>query len=401
MTPKSTDTVAQILTDTPAAAEVFSAFGLGDITTDAARRTMGKRISLKQLLSARNIDYDTFTQQLAVVTGSAAENSRKDLKVTGVLPCPVKLPMMEKFDSRVAQFEQETGLTVENDLRAASMGLGFIEETLSDDTTADELPDLFVSAGFDFFFNQQGFGRFRRAGVFTDCIERSAVNSSFDGLDLQDPRGAYTIIGAVPAVFMVNLEELGDRAVPRTWEDILTEEFTDSISLPVGDFDLFNAILLSLRYHYGRDALRKLGRSMQGGLHPSQMVEKARRQTEKPAVTIMPWFFTKTVRNLKNVEVVWPADGAVLSPIFMAVKAEKAEQLQPLAEFFASREIGEILSHRGLFPSLHPDVDNDLPAESPFLWLGWDRIEAEDMGAEIAAAVQIFSENQETKGAQK
>lgn len=64
------------------------------------------------------------------------------------------------------------------------------------------------------------------------------MNETFDGYDLKDPKGHYSMIGVVPAVFLVNLKDIGNRKIPRTWEDILSEEFENRVSLPVGDFDL-------------------------------------------------------------------------------------------------------------------------------------------------------------------
>ena len=83
------------------------------------------------------------------------------------------------------------------------------------------------------------------------------------------------------------------------------------------------------------------------------------------------------------IRVEWPQDGAVVSPIFMLARASRLEDSRELADLFLSRDAGEILSHRGRFPVLDPRVDNRLPEGAGFLWLGWDRIGAMDVGEEI------------------
>ncbi len=88
---------------------------------------------------------------------------------------------------------------------------------------------------------------------------------------------------------------------------------------------------------------------------------------------------------------VWPSDGAVLSPIFMLSKADRIDTLQDVIDFFASEKVGTILSHNGLFPSTHPDVDNRLKDNSPFMWLGWDYIYSIDVGQAIKDCEQIFN----------
>jgi ABC-type Fe3+ transport system substrate-binding protein len=109
----------------------------------------------------------------------------------------------------------------------------------------------------------------------------------------------------------------------------------------------------------------------------------------------MPYFFTRTVREGGAMEAVWPSDGAILSPIFMLAKKSKADLLRPFTDFFASKEVGEILSGQGLFPSLHPEVDNRLGPDASFLWLGWDYIKRHDLSVEISRCEALFNSARE------
>nr|MDA3903829.1 ABC transporter substrate-binding protein [Desulfuromusa sp.] len=164
--------------------------------------------------------------------------------------------------------------------------------------------------------------------------------------------------------------------------------------LPVGDFDLFNAILLSLHKEHGEEGIKKLGRCMLKAMHPSQMVKNAQRVAEeKPLVTIMPYFFTKMARMVKSLEIIWPEDGAVVSPIFMLTKRASLEKVKPIAEYLSSKPVGEILAQRGLFPSVHPEVDNQLEGDHPWKWIGWDYIYQNDIGALIKHTTQIFEDS--------
>lgn len=90
-------------------------------------------------------------------------------------------------------------------------------------------------------------------------------------------------------------------------------------------------------------------------------------------------------------EPIWPEDGAIISPVFMLAKKERAVELQPIIDFFASKAVGETLSHLGLFPSLHPEVENDLPDDAPMMWLGWDKILNTDLTNEIARCEELFN----------
>ncbi|MCW8892066.1 MAG: ABC transporter substrate-binding protein, partial [Deltaproteobacteria bacterium] len=253
-----------------------------------------------------------------------------------------------------------------------------------------DLPDIFLSAGFETFFDQKTIGRFKDQAVFTD-ITQDAINKDFSGINIKDPKKDYSIIAAVPAVFMVNHDVRGDLPIPRRWADLLQPEFEQNVALPVGDFDLFNAILLALHKEHGDQGIEKLGRCMLKSMHPSQMVKNAKRVAEeKPYVTIMPYFFTKMARMVKSLEIVWPEDGAVVSPIFMLTKKASLDKVKPIAEFLSSQPVGEILAQKGLFPSLHPDVDNQLDFDHPWKWIGWDYIYQNDIGALIKHTTKIF-----------
>jgi hypothetical protein len=61
-----------------------------------------------------------------------------------------------------------------------------------------------------------------------------------------------------------------------------------------------------------------------------------------------------------------------------------------VVDFFSSKAVGETLSHQGLFPSLHPEVDNRLADDIPMMWLGWDKILQTDLSAEIAQCEELF-----------
>ncbi len=305
----------------------------------------------------------------------------------------MRLPLLEAFDAFIESYSRSSGHSVSYKLEAASVGADWIEENIKRIENAAELPEIFLSAGFETFFDRRAIGRFKEQGVFTD-LSGERVNPDFAAIDIKDPLRHYSIIAAVPAVFMVNHDVRGELPVPRTWDDLLRPEYEQQVALPVGDFDLFNAILLAIYKEHGEAGVEKLGRSMLKSMHPSQMVKNAKRVAEeKPLVTIMPYFFTRMARMVQSLEIVWPEDGAVLSPIFMLSRGDSLDKSGPIAEFLSGRAVGEILSHKGLFPSLHPEVDNRLDFPHPWKWIGWDYIYRHDIGALIQQTNRLFEDS--------
>ena len=402
------NTLFDITEKYPETIEVFVSRGFPQMADKEKRNNFGKTINLKTALMLKGINSESFLNLLRE-TVAGAENSGdvtlqsgpfltktelngKTLNIMGLLPCPVRIPLMEKFEKFARSYTDETGTALNYQLQAASLGLEWVEKHILSIESTEDLPDLFLSAGFDLFFDEKKIGHHRKSGLFKDMTGFKSINKDFKGHDILDPEGHYSIIGAVPAVFLVNMEELGDRKKPESWEDILKPEFENSVSLPIGDFDLFNAILLSIHKTYGKEGVEKLGRSLLEDMHPSQMVKSATKKGNRPVVTIMPAFFTRMTGGKGPLSAVWPKDGAIISPIFMLSKGEKQKELQPIVDFFASKEMGEILAHQGRFPSIHPDVDNKFENDK-YMWIGWDYIKTHDIGSLIIDCMALFDKS--------
>jgi len=395
-------TIFEIVNQYPQTLDVFVNNGFSQFEDEKKLKSAGKILKLESALKSKKYDVETYIKMLedkiaetennVDVTLKDTRKENADINITGLLPCPVRVPLIEKFDGFLEDYQRRYELKVDYKLEAASLGADFLKNILTVDS-ADKLPDVFISAGFEAFFGKDSVEKFKNNDVFKDLTDFE-LNEDFKGLDIVDKQGHYSVISVVPAVFMVNLQELGDLPVPQSWEDIFDEKYRQKVALPVGDFDLFNGILLNIYKDYGKEGVEKLGKSLMKSMHPSQMVKNAGKKIEeKPVITIMPYFFTKMVRDSQTMKVIWPSDGAIISPIFMLTKRNKEEELKPIADYLSSPEVGEILSHRGLFPSLNNEVDNNLPENAPFKWLGWDYIYNNDIDALIKEVNTVFEES--------
>ena len=388
------------------AIDMLVAVGFENMKDESQRNTIGKSITLEMALKMKKVNVETFEKQLIDIIEENKEhfnelleekNEKKDanVKITGVLPCPVRVPLMESLKEWLDENEKDLDMKVDYELKAASVGVDWIKDSLEKSNDAEVLSDIFISAGFDLFFDKDLIGKYKEENIFEDITGFENYNSDFENeyISLKDPDNQYSMIGVVPAVFLINTDELDGREMPTSWEELLTEEYENKVSLPIGDFDLFNAILLNVYKKYGEDGIKRLGRSLLSSMHPSEMVKSHIKDIQKPIVTIMPYFFTKMTKRGGPMEAVWPKDGAILSPIFMLSKKEKSEKLKPIVDFFASKNVGEILSHNGKFPSVNPNVDNMISNEDKYMWLGWDYIKGNDIGNLIKKCEKIFNDS--------
>lgn len=395
------DTLYTITTKYPETVALFISIGFANMEDQGLRESFGKSISLEMALKLKNISLEGFSERLIEkikeqeLLNTNTKPTTEGIHIAGVLPCPVKFPLLEAFENFVAENPLPFELT--HELKAASMGVDWLKELLQQGEE-EKLPDVFISAGFDLFFDTKLFGGYKTKNVFEDLTDLQAYNKDFNNANIQlkDPKAQYAMLGVVPTVFLVNTDVLEGREIPKTWDDLLSPAFEKSVSLPIADLDLFNALLLHLYKEYGEEGLRKLGRSLKVSMHPSQMVKSHNQKQEKPAVTIMPYFFTNMVKENTPMKAIWPEDGAIISPIFMLSKKAKKDKLKPLVDFFSSVQVGEILAHNGRFPSIHPQVDNRVPQQNTYKWIGWDFIENNDIGELLRKCEAIF--HQAAKG---
>ena len=232
---------------------------------------VGGYLKLERAARTRNFDLESFlnllqqkvadSHQQVDVTMKNTIKEDGEVTISGLLPCPVRLPLLEGFDRFVEQYSFTTGWSVSYRFEAASLGSAWMDENIRSAKSPDQLPDIFVSAGFETFFDPETIGRFKDDGIFCD-LTKGPANADFDGLGLKDPKGHYSLISVVPSAFMVNHDELAGLPVPRTWADILNPEDEQKGALPGGYFDVVNPILRTIHSGYGDEGVRRLVRFM-------------------------------------------------------------------------------------------------------------------------------------------
>lgn len=385
--------VIDLITSDKLYIDVLRNFGFNGLNNPHVLKQVGNK-TIEELFKQQNKDVNEFIrlieegqeQQIVDVT-LVKQQTEGEIRIKGLLPCPVRVPLLDAFST--------SGLdtNIGYELKAASEGLNWLQEHINTAKDEHDLADLFISAGFDLFFEKHFVDNFKNTETFQDYNGGKSFNKDFenDAITLQDPKHHYSMISVVPAVFLVNTSILGERPMPNSWADLMDPIYENSVSLPMDDFDLFNAILIHIYKEYGFDGIKRLRKQLITSMHPAQMVKSDRRARVKPAISIMPYFFTKMALPGSVMQAVWPSDGAIASPIFILSKKSKKEQLKPIVDFFQSKEVGEILSHKGLFPSVNSEVDNKLK-NNTFKWVGWDYIYNNDIGSILSECLEVFNE---------
>lgn len=392
-------TISALIDRYPETVAVFAANGLGRFADNETRSTFGAALRLRTALKAAGINADLFCRMLDDVIARGPSRAdghssppalQRSLNLFALLPCPLKVPLEEAFNGFLTTLteEQRAGLTFRIEGNANSQ-IDYADYADHFETLAD-MPDIIITPGFNSFFHPHFVERFIKTGRFAS-VNNFAGDRHLAAMGITDPDGHYSMLAMNLLVLVVDHTRLGDRLVPQKWADLLRPEYAKSIAIRGNHDGTFcETLLLSLYKDFGSTGLSRLGRNVAWGWHPSQMVKAAGSGREDtPAISAMPLFFANNIKNRENVTIVWPTDGALVSPVTMLVKADKREELGYLIDFLSGAEVAGICAGAA-FPAVHPQVDNRLPDKASFKWIGWDYVKNNDLKALIADTNAAF-----------
>lgn len=384
--------IAEVISTYPRTRSVFESHGLGALVSEDGLRALGPFLTLGTALRSRSMDVDGFLRLLQEAVQAAAPleapgldsvESQAGLSLLALMPCGLKVP-----------FSREVAAFMEN-LRADGLELSYaVEGNLNQELsyysyvptvqTADELPDILLSSDFNAFYGRDFRERFVETGLFTGYGDITP-SQSYTQAGVIDPLGQYTVLGINPLVMVVNTEQLAGRPLPETWEDLLHPRWKGSVTLR-GSSDFFcHAVLLPVWLRHGDDGLRSLADNVCLGLHPSQMVKRI--DANAPgAIYVMPEFFAHRVKNKERMQIVWPGDGALASPVTLQVKKSRIDMLRPVLDYLTGCELSQTMA--GVrFPVPHAGVTSEVQ-DKPLLWPGWDFLRGEDL-LEVNRAIDV------------
>jgi ABC-type Fe3+ transport system substrate-binding protein len=303
--------------------------------------------------------------------GPAPSIPARDLDLLLYAPCPVKLVMKAELE------KSAPGATLH-----VPMGCTSIDpyDPLRDETDPGELPGVIASIGFGDFWKRGFAERFVDAGVF-EAARPERLNPLYEAAGLLDPRGAYTIYGVTPYLFMVDEKALAGLPAPRTWAELLHPRYTGKIVMCGDGDDMADAVVLNMYKDFGAEGVEKLAAQCCALMHSSTMAKVAGTpEARGAAIFVMPAFFAYSTKQPAHVRALWPEDGAAASPLYFLAKRSERERLAPVIRFLLEGFAG-IPSAAWFAPQALPAGGSPLPPEARLKWVGWDFIRKTDINA--------------------
>lgn len=373
--------------------------GLADMLADEEfLASAGPFLRMGTLLDMRGLDRDR-------VLAQAREQARATAGLGGMLPleqwamggdgprvflslpCPLKVPVMAELE-RLHAAHARTGFRVYLD----SCGRHTLNDLADQLRDPDEVPDVVISAGLNSFLSLPFQDRFTRTGLM------ASIAPPLDGslAQFREPTGAYAVYAVNPLVIVAVKSRLKGRPVPRSWERLLDPAYAGDVGL-CGEAESAGDSTALLHYHgrFGPEGVRRFARTVACNTHPSQIL-RPMPGAKAPALGVMPLFFARSAPRQDDVEIVWPEEGGLVSPLFVLAKAERLEETRPLLDFFLGEPMARVASGAHM-PALFPGLPGTLPPEARLSWIGWDVVASRDVGALCREAGRVFLEAYQAK----
>ena len=388
----------------PETLPVFQSFGFHDFDSLQVRDKLGPFLKLRTLLKFKRIDPELFLARCcqaaeADSTGEPA-SSAVDIQTAqptllALLPCGLKVSLdraLQTFAEQLAASNAPLAYLAEGNVNHELSYYPYVDSVES----VDELPDLILSSDLNAFYHRRFLERFVLPGHFVSV--NGPMHPRMAEIGYADPRGHFTQFCA-NALVAVHVKDLRpELAAPVSWADLLKPEYRKSIIMRGQDSFFCSGVLVPFFRLFGMEAIPRLAANVCGGMHPSQMVKMIDSRAEGcPPFFIMPWFFARKIKATERIEILFPEEGAFVSPVQLLVKRSKQAELGQVIDFLMAKPLHQHCSDN-FFPTPHPEVADIVPAGKRLFWIGWDFIYENDLEQVKQSVGEAFTTEYERTG---
>ena len=249
-----------------------------------------------------------------------------------------------------------------------SAGSEKIAQTLeAERATSSERADLVVTADPFWFFANKKKGLFR---PYESAANRSKLAS------LNDPEHNFAAVRLMTFAIAYNPKKITAADAPHSWKDLLLPKWKGKISIPnpleSGTTFAFVALISKL---YGKEYIEALKRNEVEVGTTSDTILARMAAGDRPIGVLLIEDALRAKRNGQSVQSIYPEDGAIAIPGYVAVL--KSTKVPPVAlqayDFFFSDTVQAIFLENGMHSPLNPMT---APAGAkPWSQIHWQNVE--------------------------
>ncbi len=398
--------VSDVVSTYPEALKALIDMGFAPLKNPVARKTVARLFTLKQAAEFRGIDLQVLLRTLHEVTGLETSDEHTcappmghlegegpvpalegDISVLGLVPCPIRNTITERFDGFVRGYTGSTGLSVAWWMAGEGPGASDVRSWFAQivaESQPERLPDLMIAVGTELFYHQSYGRALLEQGVF-DRFPGS-IRARPELAPLDDPEGILGLQFAVYFTLVCRPENLVDGRLPETWSDLAEPEFEGQVTLPTLELPIVPDLLGALEAHLGPSRFQAFARNVGQAMHPAQASPRVKK-SQVPGVIILPLHFAYGAAASGGVPVL-PKDGIVAAPGYMVCKKDANEGVAEVASYLLSRDYLAPYWDQGHFVPNHRDIEVDV-TPSNLLVRPWDEVLRGDPDAETSRRIAL------------
>lgn len=377
--------VADVVDTWPHTLDTFVRMGFAPMKVPFLRKTIGKRVTIRQAAEFRNVDLNVLLLNLQTAITHPSTHSEAivdidrlrydestvpdlegDVRVVGLVPCPVRNVLIEKFDTYIQESFAAEGKKVAWWLAAEGSGAGDVKSflvSIAKSNQFERFPEVFVAVGSELFLHEEYCRRIYTTSVFAPRPPHE--NARPELAALEDPNGKLHLQFAVLFSFYCDEDALGDLPMPSTWFDLTDPKYKGQIVIPTLSLPVIPDLLAALYYYLGDSLFVKFCQNVGFALHPAQSSSRKSKR-KQPGVFITPTHFSRIMKGPGGHHVI-PEDGCVAVPGYFT-QTEGADERLPA--FLRSKELLDLYYRFGTFVPNHAGIPVDVPLD-PLITRPW------------------------------
>ncbi|MDR3337581.1 MAG: ABC transporter substrate-binding protein [Treponema sp.] len=306
----------------------------------------------------------------------------------GQVHCPIKTKFSRAWDAFKDGYNaaHEPGIQGIVPLGGCGVDINF---NISTAASPEKLPAIITDSGYSEFFTGGFLSSPEKMSWFASRPLPEPVHPLFRNLDLRDPRGIFSIYGAMPYVLLVNHNRLKGRPAPRRIADLSAPEYESSVGVGFAPDDISELLLLEIWKEQGEEGIRALAHTAGFIGRAPEMAANAVGNRDGCCVYFISWFFAHAVPKREYLEIVWPDDGAVLDPMYAVMRRDLTAPQKDCGDFLFGETLGKTMAE-GWFAHVNGKVRHPAPEGAFFRWPGWDYLYEKDIPRRVQEIEAVF-----------
>lgn len=244
-----------------------------------------------------------------------------------------------------------------------------INSNIENAQSFDKFPDMLIRSDYNGLFNKK-IKEGLNLDIFKNVIEKDVFknNSSFN-YDFSNEEKDITLLGAKPWVIVVDHSVDSNIEPPMHWSDLLNIKYENKIGIQGKKNKFCGTLILHMHKEYGIHGIEALANNIKNVWHFTDIIKSLGKGIVSAApINIMPLANAMMIVNRKPIEIIWPKEGALATPIYMLVKKEKVEELKDYIKYIIGEDFEKLLN-KNHFYSIYNKLD-----DKKLKWLGWQYI---------------------------